>query len=197
MAFMVHAPMLSGDQYSMASAARRCARRDPLKANREAGEQLFVSWRRVGVAGWLGRVPTSRTGHRAGPDRRLAIIRKTESRSRPSICRFLKRPHLNGRRAAVAVDRVGGQFVNSLKFSVTRLLALRSRRVNHAGFEASQHCGGNVKRTVLKFLSDESGATAIEYGLIAAGISLAIIVIVNALGANLNTKFTDINSSLK
>jgi pilus assembly protein Flp/PilA len=54
-----------------------------------------------------------------------------------------------------------------------------------------------VKRTVLKFLSDESGATAIEYGLIAAGISLAIIAIVNGLGANLNTKFTDINSSLK
>ena len=54
-----------------------------------------------------------------------------------------------------------------------------------------------LKRTVLSFLSDESGATAIEYGLIAAGISLAIIAIVNGLGANLSTKFTDINSSLK
>jgi pilus assembly protein Flp/PilA len=42
-----------------------------------------------------------------------------------------------------------------------------------------------------------SGATAIEYGLIAAGISLAIIAVVNGLGANLNTKFTDINNSLK
>jgi pilus assembly protein Flp/PilA len=54
-----------------------------------------------------------------------------------------------------------------------------------------------LKRAFLNFLSDESGATAIEYGLIAAGISLAIIAIVNGLGANLNTKFTDINSSLK
>jgi pilus assembly protein Flp/PilA len=54
-----------------------------------------------------------------------------------------------------------------------------------------------LKRTVLSFLSDESGATAIEYGLIAAGISLAIIAIVNGLGTNLNTKFTDINTSLK
>jgi Flp pilus assembly pilin Flp len=54
-----------------------------------------------------------------------------------------------------------------------------------------------LKRTVLSFLSDESGATAIEYGLIAAGISLAIIAIVNGLGSNLNTKFTEINSSLK
>jgi pilus assembly protein Flp/PilA len=54
-----------------------------------------------------------------------------------------------------------------------------------------------LKRTVLNFLSDESGATAIEYGLIAAGISLAIIAIVNTLGGTLNTKFTEINSSLK
>ena len=54
-----------------------------------------------------------------------------------------------------------------------------------------------MKRTVLSFLSDQSGATAIEYGLIAAGISLAIIAIVNGLGTNRNTKFTDINTSLK
>jgi pilus assembly protein Flp/PilA len=46
-------------------------------------------------------------------------------------------------------------------------------------------------------LSDESGATAIEYGLIAAGISLAIIAVVNGLGTNLNTRFTDSNNSLK
>jgi pilus assembly protein Flp/PilA len=50
---------------------------------------------------------------------------------------------------------------------------------------------------LLKFLKDESAATAIEYGLIAAGISLAIIAVVNGLGSNLNTKFTSINSSLK
>jgi pilus assembly protein Flp/PilA len=50
---------------------------------------------------------------------------------------------------------------------------------------------------IMKFLRNESGATAIEYGLIAAGISLAIISVVNGLGAKLNTKFTSINSSLK
>ncbi len=54
-----------------------------------------------------------------------------------------------------------------------------------------------MKRSIMKFLNDESGATAIEYGLIAAGISLAIIAVVNGLGTNLNTKFTDINTSLK
>jgi pilus assembly protein Flp/PilA len=47
------------------------------------------------------------------------------------------------------------------------------------------------------FLADESGATAIEYGLIAAGISLAIIAAVNGIGSRLNTKFSSINASLK
>jgi pilus assembly protein Flp/PilA len=62
---------------------------------------------------------------------------------------------------------------------------------------ASQDQEAELKRLLLKFLSDESGATAIEYGLIAAGISLAIIAVVNGLGTNLNTKFTSINDSLK
>ncbi|WP_452100727.1 Flp family type IVb pilin [Bradyrhizobium monzae] len=50
---------------------------------------------------------------------------------------------------------------------------------------------------VSKFWSDESGATAIEYGLIAAGIALAIITVVNNLGTTLNDKFGSISSSLK
>jgi pilus assembly protein Flp/PilA len=54
-----------------------------------------------------------------------------------------------------------------------------------------------VKKILAKFLADQSGATAIEYGLIAAGISLAIIAAVNGLGSTLNTKFSSINSSLK
>jgi pilus assembly protein Flp/PilA len=49
----------------------------------------------------------------------------------------------------------------------------------------------------MNFLRDETGATAIEYGLIAAGISLAIISVVNGMGAKLNTKFTSLNNSLK
>lgn len=54
-----------------------------------------------------------------------------------------------------------------------------------------------MKQTLKNFLADESGATAIEYGLIAAGISLAIIAIVNGLGTNIKNKFTSINTSLK
>ena len=54
-----------------------------------------------------------------------------------------------------------------------------------------------MTKLVAKFLKDESGATAIEYGLIAAGVALAIIAAVNGLGTTLNTKFTDIGSSIK
>ena len=54
-----------------------------------------------------------------------------------------------------------------------------------------------MKNLIARFVKDESGATAIEYGLIAAGISIAIIAAVNGLGTTLNTKFTSINSSLK
>ena len=52
------------------------------------------------------------------------------------------------------------------------------------------------KRQLRAFLKDESGATAIEYGLIASGVALAIIAVVNGLGTKLNTKFTSISTQL-
>jgi pilus assembly protein Flp/PilA len=48
-----------------------------------------------------------------------------------------------------------------------------------------------------RFLSDESGATAIEYCLIAAGLSIVIVTAVNGIGSTLNTKFASVNASLK
>jgi pilus assembly protein Flp/PilA len=54
-----------------------------------------------------------------------------------------------------------------------------------------------MRQLISRFLSNESGATAIEYCLIATGISIVIVAAVNSLGSNLNTKFTSINSSLK
>jgi pilus assembly protein Flp/PilA len=54
----------------------------------------------------------------------------------------------------------------------------------------------DMKILVKRFVKDESGATAIEYGLIAAGISVAIIAAVNALGTKLTTTFTSVTSSL-
>ena len=52
-------------------------------------------------------------------------------------------------------------------------------------------------RLVSRFIKDDSGATAIEYGLIAAGISIAIIAAVNALGTALSGKFQSITTALK
>ncbi len=52
-------------------------------------------------------------------------------------------------------------------------------------------------RLLARFQKDESGATAIEYGLIAAGISVAIIAVVQALGTNLNTTFSNVSSALE
>ncbi len=61
------------------------------------------------------------------------------------------------------------------------------------------HCYQEVgdEDLVLEVLADQSAATAIEYGLIAAGISLAIIAVVNGLGSTLNNTFTTLNNSLK
>jgi pilus assembly protein Flp/PilA len=53
-----------------------------------------------------------------------------------------------------------------------------------------------MKNLIARFVKDESGATAIEYGLIAAGISLAIIATVNGLGGKLNTTFGAVSSGL-
>jgi pilus assembly protein Flp/PilA len=53
-----------------------------------------------------------------------------------------------------------------------------------------------MKTLVSRFVKDESGATAIEYGLIAAGISVAIISVVTSLGSKLTTTFTKVSTAL-
>ena len=57
--------------------------------------------------------------------------------------------------------------------------------------------GSIMRRLLLRFWQDESGATAIEYGLIAAAIAIAIILIINGLGINIAEKLTLLNASLK
>jgi pilus assembly protein Flp/PilA len=54
-----------------------------------------------------------------------------------------------------------------------------------------------MKNLIARFVKDESGATAIEYGLIAAGISVVIITVVQGLGTNLKTTFGSVSSALK
>jgi len=54
-----------------------------------------------------------------------------------------------------------------------------------------------MRQLIARFLADQSGATAIEYCLIAVGISIVILAAVNGIGTSLNAKFTSVNSSLK
>ena len=54
-----------------------------------------------------------------------------------------------------------------------------------------------MSKLILRFLKDKSGATAIEYGLIAAGISVAIITVVASVGSSLNATFTSVQTALK
>jgi pilus assembly protein Flp/PilA len=63
------------------------------------------------------------------------------------------------------------------------------RKENRGSFE--------MRRIIAAFIKDQAGATAIEYGLIAAGISIAIIVAVNGIGVTLNGTFTNVNSQLR
>ena len=53
-----------------------------------------------------------------------------------------------------------------------------------------------MSKLIQRFLKDDTAATAIEYGLIAAGISIAIIAVVNGLGTQLNTTFTSVSTDL-
>ena len=54
-----------------------------------------------------------------------------------------------------------------------------------------------MQQLISRFLNDESGATAIEYCLIAVGLSIVILTAVNSIGSTVNGKFTSINTSLK
>ena len=54
-----------------------------------------------------------------------------------------------------------------------------------------------MRQLISRFLGDQSGATAIEYCLIAAGLSIVIVTAVNSIGSTVNTNFTSINTSLK
>jgi pilus assembly protein Flp/PilA len=54
-----------------------------------------------------------------------------------------------------------------------------------------------MRRLIVDFFADESGATAIEYCLIAVGISIVILAAVNGIGTTLNDRFVSINASIK
>jgi pilus assembly protein Flp/PilA len=65
-------------------------------------------------------------------------------------------------------------------------------------FRASTQLGAlNMKKLVVRFAKDENGATAIEYGLIAAGIALALTAAVPVIGTNLKGTFTSLQTAVK
>ena len=74
---------------------------------------------------------------------------------------------------------------------------LKSFKIIVAMHEVLQLDGVRQMSKLFAFVKDESGATAIEYGLIAAGISVVIIATVNAIGTTLNGKFTSISTQMK
>jgi pilus assembly protein Flp/PilA len=65
------------------------------------------------------------------------------------------------------------------------------------GCEQETAVFNSIATSISKFTRDESGATAIEYALIASGIAMAIVVTVQGIGPQLNTKFNSVNTSLK
>jgi pilus assembly protein Flp/PilA len=54
-----------------------------------------------------------------------------------------------------------------------------------------------MRQLISEFWKNEAGATSIEYALIAAGLSIVIVLTVNGIGSTLNDKFTSVNTSLK
>jgi pilus assembly protein Flp/PilA len=78
-------------------------------------------------------------------------------------------------------------------------VAIRFRRIGHEKNQQGATLAGDFEmgRLLSRFLSDQSGATAIEYCLIAAGISITIVAVVNGMGTALGVKYTTVSTALK
>jgi pilus assembly protein Flp/PilA len=77
-------------------------------------------------------------------------------------------------------------------------LYARAKNCSHSSLEGIEERKARAMRhLIMRFRNDQSAATAIEYGLIAAGISVAIIAVVLGIGTNLNTTFGDVSSAVK
>jgi len=86
----------------------------------------------------------------------------------------------------------------SLKLFPFRQRRTDNYRISFVADGLNQTEGHSAMNNLLKrFLQDDQGATAIEYGLIAAGISVAIITVVASLGSSLNATFTSVQTALK
>jgi pilus assembly protein Flp/PilA len=71
------------------------------------------------------------------------------------------------------------------------------RRIVVGGCVKDDLRGLPMRSLVVRFANDHTGATAIEYALIAAGISIVIVAAVNSIGTSLNSTFSSVSSQLK
>jgi pilus assembly protein Flp/PilA len=133
------------------------------------------------------------SGWKKSPTRNIANSGVGATPSRPI---FSLKPRVNGR-VPLRELRCAQKFHFRLENTSSRLQDVYS---NRSLSRLKGPCCWELtamKSLFRAFLNCESGATAIEYGLIAAGISVAIIAVVNGLGTKLNTKFTSISTQLK
>jgi pilus assembly protein Flp/PilA len=95
-----------------------------------------------------------------------------------------------------------------LRFNRSFILLVNAPSTNHDLEFGPKHGAGDtrwkastgviaMRRLLTKFLGDESGATAIEYALIAMGIGVVIVTAVNGVGTNLGTTFVSVSTALK
>lgn len=102
--------------------------------------------------------------------------------------------------------RLNAREAISLQFASNELRAFSSNATAHDqrgtifapdnGLDGRVTAGANMKAKLFQFLRSDSGATAIEYGLIAAGIAVVIIAAVQLVGTNLSTTFSDVATAV-
>jgi pilus assembly protein Flp/PilA len=126
---------------------------------------------------------------------------QVRGRLRSEVNTGFAKDHLQQPLGAENRDQYSSWELNTeLPYLLKLRLNIRDKPFNNYMNVAGPLCGTKefaMKNLISSFLKDETAATAIEYGLIAAGIAVAIIAIVNGLGSTLNAKFTSINTQLR
>jgi pilus assembly protein Flp/PilA len=149
------------------------------------GSGVFAS--RVSPAAWMNSTPTCAEFSMDRCSDYMAVCSSQRAGLRQSGYQTIVHLRERARLSAAGLTRRQLQFVKLVPRSVDRSSA------GPGGNSTQEHTMAIILK---RFVNDESGATAIEYGLIAAGISVAIITVVNTLGSQLKTTFTNISSQL-
>jgi pilus assembly protein Flp/PilA len=129
------------------------------------------------------------------PHRSVRTTRQCEARAWPSV-KPCSSHRDNGGQATAAATKSLGQFKTIGGVSLIALAALQD--LSTIVWFALTLVREAIMRTLIsRFVREENGATAIEYALIAGGISIVIVAAVNSLGTTLNTTFSSVSTALK